>query len=243
MENTNEKFYESIGVFLKLSRFIKFYDWRRKIDKLVLRLVEKSILGGVTERNKILLVLEIVLGLARDIGCVTEDQFLELKNALVNMKSLINKDVDDKNTLVDVNDLNDANDSDINVLNVLDSRSKIGNNLKSLGEIMDKKISNFKFPVFLGKKAIYNSDPNNNDVSIRHSAIIRQTQDSSIASRHGAIIDSIRQLGNCRMKDLMANFTNISERTLRNDLQKMCEMGVIRRVGNGGPHTFYTDKM
>lgn len=63
------------------------------------------------------------------------------------------------------------------------------------------------------------------------------------STRQSAIVEKIRQFGNgCRMKDLIAAFPDVSERTLRYDLQRVCEQGSVERVGNGGPLTFYRVK-
>lgn len=61
----------------------------------------------------------------------------------------------------------------------------------------------------------------------------------SATIRQSAIIEKIRQLGNTAMKDLLAAFTDVSERTLRYDLQRLCSQGIIDRVGNGGPASYY----
>jgi len=63
----------------------------------------------------------------------------------------------------------------------------------------------------------------------------------NMAIRQSAVINRIKQ-GNgngCRLKDLLAEFPDVSERTLRYDLQRLCEQGVIQRIGNGGPASFY----
>lgn len=61
-------------------------------------------------------------------------------------------------------------------------------------------------------------------------------------TRHAAIMDKIRQLPNCRMKELQEAFPAVSERTLRYDLEKLSERGLIERLGPGGPATFYRVK-
>ncbi len=63
-----------------------------------------------------------------------------------------------------------------------------------------------------------------------------------IINRQSAIAERIRQLGNCHLKGLLEFFHGISERTLRYDLQKLVEQGIIERIGNGGPGTFYRIK-
>ena len=73
----------------------------------------------------------------------------------------------------------------------------------------------------------------------------KQQEDSDSAkTRHSAIIELIKSgnEGICRLKDLIAAFPKVSERTLRYDLQKLCEQGEIERVGNGGPASHYRIK-
>jgi len=67
----------------------------------------------------------------------------------------------------------------------------------------------------------------------------------SSSNRQSAIIDFIKEKsvsGNgstvCRMKEIQDKFPFVSERTLRYDLQKMTEQGLIERVG-GGPMSAY----
>ena len=69
----------------------------------------------------------------------------------------------------------------------------------------------------------------------------RENQSANIAVRQSAILEKIK-LGNgngARLKDLLAAFPDVSERTIRYDLQKLCDGGVVERVGNGGPATYY----
>ena len=52
-----------------------------------------------------------------------------------------------------------------------------------------------------------------------------------------------KESGNgCRMRDLQESFTGVSERTIRYDLEKLIEMGLIERAGQSGPSTFYRVK-
>ncbi|TSC89703.1 MAG: hypothetical protein G01um10143_193 [Parcubacteria group bacterium Gr01-1014_3] len=67
--------------------------------------------------------------------------------------------------------------------------------------------------------------------------------------RQSAILDKIRQsnarggqAGNLPLKDIIAAFPEVSERTMRYDLQKLCAQGLIERVGNGGPASYYVIK-
>lgn len=64
----------------------------------------------------------------------------------------------------------------------------------------------------------------------------------NMAIRQTAIVNKIKDgngNGGCRLKDLVAEFPYVSERTLRYDLQRLAEQGVLMRVGNGGPASYY----
>lgn len=74
-----------------------------------------------------------------------------------------------------------------------------------------------------------------------------KTNGLNTAIRQAAIVNKIKsgnpsmssgQVG-CRLKDLLVEFPDVSERTLRYDLQRLCEQGIIERIGNGGPASYY----
>lgn len=61
----------------------------------------------------------------------------------------------------------------------------------------------------------------------------------NIAIRQSAILAYIRELPNgCRMRDLLAKFPDVSERTLRNDLQDLNAGGLVERLGKGAFSSF-----
>jgi hypothetical protein len=76
---------------------------------------------------------------------------------------------------------------------------------------------------------------------IRQSAIRQEGDQESgnPANRQSAILDRIRQSGNCRLKDLQELLPGCSERTIRYDLQSLVEQNLVERVGAGGPSVFY----
>lgn len=63
-----------------------------------------------------------------------------------------------------------------------------------------------------------------------------------LSDRQGIILGKIRQSGNCRTRDLQAILPDLSERTLRYDLQRLVEDGKIERGGGGGPASWYRIK-
>ncbi len=79
---------------------------------------------------------------------------------------------------------------------------------------------------------------NKEEIGQEEEPVIEKDKENA-AMRKSAIIDIMRQFQNCRIKDLIAAFPGTSERTLRYDLQKFCEEGIIERIGTGGPGTYY----
>lgn len=72
--------------------------------------------------------------------------------------------------------------------------------------------------------------------AIRQSAILEKIKHSSAEVNGNGFIKG------CRMKDLIAEFPDVSERTLRYDLQRLLQHGAIDRLGNGGPASYYVMK-
>ncbi|MDP3948073.1 MAG: DeoR family transcriptional regulator [bacterium] len=66
----------------------------------------------------------------------------------------------------------------------------------------------------------------------------RQNGSGNGEARASAIYTRTK-LGNVSIKELVAELGNVSERTLRYDLQRLVEQGRIERVGSGGPGTYY----
>jgi hypothetical protein len=78
------------------------------------------------------------------------------------------------------------------------------------------------------------------------SARLPDTPSQSFNARKERIVERIRQSGNlnssaigCRLRDIQEVLPDLSERTLRYDLQRLVAEGIIERIGNGGPATFY----
>ncbi|MDO8682507.1 MAG: DeoR family transcriptional regulator [Armatimonadota bacterium] len=59
------------------------------------------------------------------------------------------------------------------------------------------------------------------------------------AIRQSLILGRIRQNGNCRLKEIQETLPEVSERTIRYDIQRLLEQGAVERIGNGGPATYY----
>lgn len=60
--------------------------------------------------------------------------------------------------------------------------------------------------------------------------------------RQNLISERVRQSGKINVKELIGQFPGVSERTLRYDLQRLCDQGVVEKVGSSGPGTSYITK-
>ena len=84
------------------------------------------------------------------------------------------------------------------------------------------------------------------DIQFHKPAIRQHPEHEQLEIRQSKILERIRQSGNsaetkdgCRMKDVQEWFPEVSERTLRNDLQALIERGLVDRIGQSGPATYY----
>jgi len=94
----------------------------------------------------------------------------------------------------------------------------------------------------LGKKGSFDPAPAAVDASIEKSDDLKkETSNPLIKSgmRQIAILDRIRQSGNCRLRDILEILPDASERTIRYDLEDLIERNIIERVGAGGPSVYY----
>jgi DeoR-like helix-turn-helix domain len=91
-----------------------------------------------------------------------------------------------------------------------------------------KNSSKAEFGKVLGGQV--NRDNRNN--SATPSGQIRQT----------LISEKIQQSGRINLRELATQLPTVSERTLRYDLQRLCDQGVVEKIGNSGPGTSYIAK-
>lgn len=58
-------------------------------------------------------------------------------------------------------------------------------------------------------------------------------------NRQIAILDKIRQSGNCKLREIQEILPDCSERTIRYDLEELIERNLVERIGAGGPAVSY----
>lgn len=94
--------------------------------------------------------------------------------------------------------------------------------LKEFGKILDNPAK----PVNNSAKAVDNS------ANLPNSARNQEV-------RQNLILKKVAETGSATTKDLLADFPYLSERTIRAYLQRLCEAGLLERVGTSGPGSYY----
>jgi len=65
-----------------------------------------------------------------------------------------------------------------------------------------------------------------------------ESEKNAAKIRQSVILEKIRQTGNCRLKDIDDILPDLSERTIRYDIQQLIEKNLIERIG-AGPNVVY----
>jgi len=60
--------------------------------------------------------------------------------------------------------------------------------------------------------------------------------------RQNRLFKKVQELGKTTTKELMASFPDISERTIRFYLLRLCDQGLVSRIGSTGPGSYYVAK-
>ncbi len=122
----------------------------------------------------------------------------------------------------------------------IESRREEGEELPDLDEIFGKKMD--EIPKEVKKKEPGNEIRQNTAIAELNKEKELNNELNNAAIRQSAIIDRIRQSGNqtqIQLRDITQELPDVSERTIRYDLQKLCSDGVLERIGQGGPGTYY----
>lgn len=122
---------------------------------------------------------------------------------------------------------------------------------KSTGNNVDKRQSlaksgNNKSLAMSGK--IENLAESNNSITLPESGkvMIQKREGSynltSARERRFKILDIVKERNLCHINDILSKFSKISPRTIRYDIKKMVDKGILERVGSGGPNSFFRIK-
>lgn len=240
LQNYSDKAQEIAYALIRLAAYVRRKDFRLRLENLALTLVESA---SVAEPHTVLGTSASIQNVVKLLTSVYE---METVNARVLLDELARFDSAIRqsfgiDTVTDVNALFSSSGS-INSVQEIRKNPIAGlpHSLESAIDVADGI-----------KETMVDIDESVD------SSLTQDKQQSNIISvgsaiRQSAILDKIKIACNdvsgsgsvkgCRMKDLIAEFPDVSERTLRYDLQRLLQHGSIERVGNGGPASYYVIK-
>lgn|SRR3989344_1324921 len=209
LSNFTKKAYEICYAVFRLGDGIQNTDLRTRLENAGLDLLGASSINDNSSLSSSLSHLEVLILFSQGIGKIGYIQSQVLLREIGNFNSAIKK-----------------NNSAISELNLEEFfQDSISQNAESKSKLA--------IPMAIDNKASVSIETNQDE------ATAGEKDKENSAMRQSAVMDIMRQVKNCRIKDLIAAFPGVSERTLRYDLQKFCEEGTIERVGTGGPGTYY----
>lgn len=221
-----QRSFELSYALFQLARITKHKDLRARVEANAIYLLESAENSDSSSIGKAIAVLRKLVILGEGIGEVSYEHSRTINKQFSSLQSAIADYVASKQS-------EETAGSAIDINKIFENG--FGNELPGSTEKQIKKeLKVGNVSANLNVKTESFSAEQGNGVSV------------GFAARQSAIFERVGRLsvnGNvCRLKDLVASFSDVSERTLRYDLQKMCDQGLIERVGNGGPFSFYRQK-
>ncbi len=222
------KAFEISYAVLRLAADIGNRPFRSFFDEYSLRLLDAVIRGDRKTSEETVLGLDYFIKLAFEIGLINQNSALVVVQELSNLNTAISEN-------------NAANDKSEELRQIF-SRGLGSNKLQvnafprvdadfrseAAGEAGQDIRQNSSEPTPSLKPAVPGNLPDNK---------LRVAGD-----RPSNIVDKIRQSGYCRLSDIQAILPDVSERTIRYDLERLSSQGIIERFGGGGPATYYRIK-
>ncbi|OGG42834.1 hypothetical protein A3G50_00485 [Candidatus Jorgensenbacteria bacterium RIFCSPLOWO2_12_FULL_42_11] len=219
LSNFTKKAYEICYAVFRLGDGIQNTDLRTRLENAGLDLLGASSINDNSSLSSSLSHLEVLILFSQGIGKIGYIQSQVLLREIGNFNSAIKK-----------------NNSAISELNLEEFfQDSISQNAESKSKLA--------IPMAIDNKASVSIETNQDEATAgekdKENSAMGSSSERSGEARQSAVMNIMRQVQNCRIKDLIAAFPGVSERTLRYDLQKFCEEGTIERVGTGGPGTYY----
>lgn len=230
--NHSDKAQEIAYALIRLAAYVRRKDFRSRLENLALALVESV---SATEPDAALATSASIQNIVKLLASVYE---IETVNARILLGELVRFDSAMRQSF------------GIDVLPDISSLFSSGNAASSIAELPYSSES--AIGVADGMKETKVDIDEDTDLPIAQDKSQLNMVSVGSAIRQSAILSKIKLSCNdvvnnsgfkgCRMKDLIAEFPDVSERTLRYDLQRLLQHGAIDRLGNGGPASYYVMK-
>lgn len=217
---------------IRVCFYIKRPDLRSRLDSLAIELLENSTRVSADSSNsenlnKALSTISVLDGLVRLAHSIYEIEPVNATLLVRELDSLNSAIRQSGNPADDLGQLPNL-ESLFSKTPVIKESEVVKQNLMPEEIKLSTEIFSEPFKEVSEERTLNSNNGNGINTAIRQAAIVNR-----IKSGNGS---------GCRLKDLIAEFSDVSERTLRYDLQRLCEQGLIERVGNGGPASYYSYK-
>lgn len=244
-EFIKEKSREISYALIRVAFYVKRMELRDRLESLSFELLDNAARVSVENNNSNIISalstiasLDILIRLAHSIYEVEPVNATILVRELNNLNSAIRQFGKTDEQLPNLESLFSRDSANNSVAAAINFSGKFNSDENLVSGGNDNNMDAYKTEV--AESATSNSVTAN--TAVAESKISQENNQAlNIALRQASIVDKIKFANGAgkRLKDILAEFTDVSERTIRYDLQKLCERGVIERVGNGGPATFY----
>lgn len=216
-----KKAYEICYALFRVTARVKRESFARRLEEAALDLLESASSGDHKKSLAGIESLDRLIGFGADIGFVYQSNADTIRRELNDLNSAI-ADIPDSATAEEVS-LKDIFSNGL-FAGAADVSQRVVAEATAGTPTACREVAGGKDPNGSG-----NSDGNGNG---NHNIV-------KTAMRQSAILERIRQNGNCRLKELQEILPAVSERTIRYDLQRLLAQGIVERIGNGGPATHY----
>lgn len=230
--NHSDKAQEIAYALIRLAAYVRRKDFRSRLENLALALVESA---SAAEPDAALATSASIQNIVKLLASVYE---METVNARILLGELIKFDSAMRQSF------------GIDALPDISTLFSSGNAASAVAELPYSSES--AIDVADGMRETKVDIDGDTDSPVVHDKSQSNMVSVGSAIRQSAILDKIKvscsdvsgggAIKGCRMKDLIAEFPDVSERTLRYDLQRLLQHGSVERVGNGGPASYYVIK-
>ncbi len=76
-------------------------------------------------------------------------------------------------------------------------------------------------------------------IEIKLRSVSASSERDSITDRQRSILRHVREIPFCRLRNILEAMPEVSERTIRNDIQNLIEKQLVKRIGGGGPNSYF----
>jgi hypothetical protein len=243
-----KKSYEISYALFRIAENLKNKNFSDHLEYQALRLLTSSALSDFQSIEQTLKAIETILRFGADVNVISHGNKELILAAIGELNSIIDESRKAAKAAQEFNldDIFSPLNSKSSVFRSEDERinfQESGNNFSFRG----KNSSGIAASILVDaennrqENSAYQQTDKSSEPVIGNSAFQYNNEATPVAAynRQSAILERIKQNNDCRLKDIQEILPNVSERTIRYDLQKLCEQGMVERVGNGGPGGYY----